>query len=187
MAERAHPEDSGFQEGSIYRENLFKRYAFVNRYTKDKEVLDIPCGVGWGTSLLEAKSKIGIDISSEAIDYAKEHYPNIDFRLGIMSNILLSDNSLDTVVCLEGFEHVEKEIGIRFLSEVSRILKPSGLLVMTCPVLLLGDKHSGNPYHLHEPSLDKLGLYLSTWFDQEYSSIEQGPDGNLLYFVGAKK
>lgn len=42
MAERAHPKAPGFQEGSPYRVSLFKRYAFANKFTEGKTILDIP-------------------------------------------------------------------------------------------------------------------------------------------------
>ncbi len=73
MAERAHPEDPGFKDKMLglkenrYKKKLYDRYKFCNNFINGKSVLDIPCGVGWGTSLLKkAKSIIGIDISSEA-------------------------------------------------------------------------------------------------------------------------
>lgn len=184
MAERAHPEDSGFREGSIYRENFFKRYAFACKYTVGKDILDIPCGVGWGTSLLSAKSKIGIDISPEAIDYAKSHYTGIDFRLGNMNNIPLPDDSIEIIVCLEGYEHVTKEIGISFLQEAARILKKEGLLILSCPVIPPNGKHSGNPYHLYEPTKKGIDKVLSSSFIQIKSEIFQGPDNPIMYFVG---
>ena len=98
MSERAHPEDPGFHEGSPYRENLYKRYTFANTYTKGKDVLDVPCGVGWGTSLLSAKCVAGIDISKEAVDYAKKHYLGIDFLVGNMANIHFKDKRIDVLV-----------------------------------------------------------------------------------------
>lgn len=187
MAERAHPEDSGFQEGSIYRENLIKRYTFVNQYTKGKKVLDIPCGVGWGTSLIDAKEVTGIDIAEEAILYAREHYPGMVFMLGDMCSIPVPPDSFDIVVCMEGFEHVSKETGVLFLPEVLRILKEDGVLVISCPVLLPGDVHSGNPYHLYEPTAEALHSVLAIGFETIYSEHISGPDGHILYFVGARK
>lgn len=187
MAERAHPEDIGFKDGSPYRANLFKRYAFTNKFTKDKTVLDIPCGVGWGTSLLEGKYRIGIDIDADAIAYGKKHYPGIDFFVGDMANIPLEDNSVDVVVCLEGFEHVSKNIGIQFLAEAVRVIKENGLLVMTIPVILPGGKHSGNPYHLHEPALSDLKNIVANKFNTQSLEVVKGPDGPVVYFVGSPK
>lgn len=184
MAERAHPEDSGFQTGSIYRINLFKRYSFASKYTTNKDILDIPCGVGWGTSLLSAKHITGIDISEEAINYARKHYPRIDFLVGDMANILFRDSSIDVVICLEGYEHVEKDIGIKFLNEVVRILKKDGLLVMSCPIILREGRHSGNPYHLYEPTKEEIQSILDIRFKKVKLEIFPGPDGDIVYFVG---
>ena len=187
MAERAHPEDPGFQEGSPYRVNLFRRYAFANKFTEGKMVLDIPCGVGWGTSLLKGKYKIAIDNSADAIAYGKKHYPGIDFLVGDMAGIPLKDNSVDVVVCLEGFEHVSKATGMQFLAEAVRVIKDDGLLIMTVPVILPGGKHSGNPYHLHEPSLSDLKNVLAQKFDTQSLEIVKGADGPVVYFVGSPK
>ena len=171
MSERAHPEDPGFQEGSPYRENLYKRYTFANAYTKGKDVLDVPCGVGWGTSLLNARRVVGIDISKEAVDYAKKHYPKIDFLVGNMANIPIPDKSIDVVVCLEGYEHVNRDVGIRFLEEAVRILRKGGLLVMSCPVILPGEGHSGNPYHLYEPTVEEIERILGNKFKNKIKNL----------------
>ena len=127
MVERAHPGDPGFQDifwglvrTSKYKQKLYERYNFCKKYlkVKGKKVLDIPCGVGWGTSLLKrAAFIIGIDISNEAIDYAKKHYENKNrkFCVGDMQSIPLENDSIDVLICLEGFEHVSKDIGARFI------------------------------------------------------------------------
>jgi len=184
MAERAHPEDPGFREGSPYRANLLKRYAFANRFSLDKVVLDIPCGVGWGTSLLKAARRIGIDICPDAIAYAKAHYRDIDFLAGDMASVPLGDDSVDVVVCLEGFEHVSRKVGQQFLAEVVRVTRPDGLLVMTVPVVLPGGEHSGNPYHLYEPPLEELKDLLAGEFQTELMDLVDGADGPVVYFVG---
>jgi radical SAM superfamily enzyme YgiQ (UPF0313 family)/glycosyltransferase involved in cell wall biosynthesis/2-polyprenyl-3-methyl-5-hydroxy-6-metoxy-1,4-benzoquinol methylase len=187
MAERAHPEDPSFQYGSPYRANLFKRYAFANKFTEGKTVLDIPCGVGWGTSLLSGKHRIGIDICPNAVAYGKKHYPGIDFSVGNMTTIPLDDNSVDVIICLEGFEHVSKADGMRFIEEAARVIKKNGLLVMTVPVILPGSKHSGNPYHLHEPTLSDLKHILAQMFCTQSMEIVKGTDGPVVYVVGSPK
>ena len=83
MAERAHPDLFrnkiqrymlwGFipmikYKRNLYRKAFFWRYKIAAKYCPDKVVLDVPCGMGWGTSLLkEAKEVHGVDISEDAI------------------------------------------------------------------------------------------------------------------------
>lgn len=55
------------------------RYHFASRLVRNKEVLDIACGTGYGSDYLiknGAESVIGVDISEEAIDYANNNYKN---------------------------------------------------------------------------------------------------------------
>lgn len=186
MAERAHPKDPGFKDKhfglirSKYKRKLYKRYNFCNKYIKGKKVLDIPCGVGWGTSLLRgAKSMVGIDISEGAIDYAKKNYENKNrkFYVGKMQSIPLNDNSIDIIICLEGFEHVPKDTGVRFIEESKRILRPDGLLIMTCPVLNEYGKSTGNPYHLCEyPEYELIKMINKNFRILRLKRIK-GPDG----------
>lgn len=185
MAERAHPKISGFEckfFGIIkgkYAKNLYKRYNFANKYVKGKKVVDIPCGVGWGTSLLKkANHIIGIDISEEAIEYAKKYSnKNSEYFVGNMESINLENNSTDVVICLEGFEHVSKEIGIKFLKECTRILVPNGLLIMTCPILNEFGESTGNPYHLYEYPEKELIDILNKNFRILTLERMDGPDG----------
>ena len=186
MAERAHPDDPGFKDRwlglkkSHYKTKLYERYKFVNKFIEGKKVLDVPCGVGWGTSLLKGSDfVVGIDKSDEAIKYAKTRYENINrkFYVGDMQAINLRDNSVDVVVCLEGFEHVSKDIGARFIEESKRVLKQGGLLIMTCPVLNERGESTGNPYHISEYPEDELIEIINKHF--RILSLEriQGPDG----------
>ena len=186
MAERAHPELPGFKDRkfglikSRYKRKLYERYNFCNKYCKDKKVLDIPCGVGWGTSLLKTTTfVIGIDISREAIDYAKNHYENKNskFYIGNMQSIPLKNDSVDVVICLEGFEHVSKDTGIAFLEESKRVLRINGLLIMTCPVLDEYGKSTGNPYHLCEYPEYELIEILNRNFRILRLERIKGPDG----------
>lgn len=195
MAERAHPDLPGFKDKwfglkkSVYKKNLYKRYHFCNKYIEGKTILDVPCGTGWGTSLLKkAKEIYAVDNSPEAIEYAQNNFKrkNIHYKLGDMSSLQFDDHFFDAVICLEGFEHVPKEVGLKFLDEAVRVLKKEGLLIMTIPVLTDG-KHSGNPYHLYEPSIEELREILSDRFHSMYFETVKGPESPIVYFVGNTK
>ncbi len=163
MAERAHPDLKGFKnrfwgmKKNIYRENLYKRYEFCNAYIKDKRALDIPCGMGWGTSLLSGAGELfGVDKSREAIDEARRKYPRINFNVGDMTAMSFQDNFFDVLICLEGFEHLTYMDGQKFLKETKRVLTEGGLFIVTTPLLRDDKYHSGNIYHLCEYRRDEL-------------------------------
>jgi len=66
----------------VYKEHL-SLYNFARKFVLDKEVLDIGCGTGYGTFFLSniAKSVIGVDISIDAINRAKENFSFSKFNL----------------------------------------------------------------------------------------------------------
>jgi glycosyltransferase involved in cell wall biosynthesis/SAM-dependent methyltransferase len=186
VAERAHPDDPAFR-GTIYEACLRERYAFCLPFVHGRDVLDVPCGTGWGSSLLSGYvSLTGLDIDHDAIDYARKHYAGIRFIEGSMCQLPFEDASFDTVVCLEGLEHVYLSDAQRFLHEAHRVLREHGILVVTAPLLNNG-RHSSNPYHLYEFVAAELKSLLSRYFIPIHWEIIQGGDGPEARFVGQRK
>lgn len=185
MAERAHPGDLSFR-GTIYEERLRERYAFCLPYVQDRDVLDVPCGTGWGSAMLSGVNTLtALDIDAGAIRYAKEHYPGIRFVEGPMQALPFDDGSFDTLLCLEGIEHVYLSDARSFLREAHRVLRAGGVLVLTAP-LLNGGKHSTNPYHAYEFTADELRQLLDRYFTVEVFEVFQGGDGPEARFVGRR-
>ena len=184
MAERISPDHPGFRrtfltfqlrKGFIpwictkrnpFRTAFFKRYAWVSKYSKNAEVLDVPCGMGWGTSLIKGtKSVVGIDIDKESIEQANSLYADsATFQEGSMSQLEFENESFDLVVCLEGIEHVSKDIAMSFIDESFRVLKSGGKLLVSSPHTESGE-HSGNPYHIHEYQTEEMKEVLKRRFE----------------------
>lgn len=133
------------------------RYFESLHYTYNKVVLDIACGIGWGSYLI-AKSGalkcVGVDISKIAINTAKDTFisPNLEFVLSEENYIPLLDDTFDTVVSFETFEHltnVEK-----FFGEIQRISKNNSICLISTPnkTLFNSDKDDipHNPFHYRE-------------------------------------
>lgn len=97
-------------------------------------VLDLGAGAGFDCFLAANKvgeqgKVIGVDMTPEMIDKArenaeKEHYQNIEFRLGEIENLPAADNSVDVVIsnCVINLS-TDKE---KVLKETYRVLKPGG-------------------------------------------------------------
>lgn len=132
------------------------RYAFAARLSRGKRVLDAGCGTGYGSALLAkaATLVLGIDISSQAIEYASLHNPasNLRFAQASCMSLPLASGSVDLVVAFEVIEHLV-EWG-DFLNESRRVLAPGGQLVISTPNKRYYEEtraRSGpNPFHVHE-------------------------------------
>lgn len=186
MAERAHPDDPAFQ-GTVYEERLRDRYARCQPYVQGRDVLDVPCGAGWGSSLLSGYASLtGLDIDADAIAFATQRYPGIRFVTGPMEALPFEDASFDVVLCLEGLEHVFASDARAFLRQARRVLRPGGRLILTAPLLNAG-KHSGNPYHLYEFREPELRAMLEPLFELELFETFEGGDGPTVRSIGVAR
>lgn len=146
-----------------YGEHL-ARYKSVAGLIKNKTVLDIACGTGYGTQMLAdvAKKVYGIDVSKEAVEYANKNYPhkNVIYKQGDARKIPLDDKSVDVVVSLETIEHIPEPE--EFVKEVKRILKKGGLFIVSTPN---DDEFTdGNVYHVHEFDFNELNRLMKKYF-----------------------
>src|ERR1700731_1170167 len=75
------------------------RYAFARRYADGKRVLDAGCGTGYGSAELaqSAAAVTGVDISADAIEYARASYPipGLQFLESSCTAVPLPDRSVD--------------------------------------------------------------------------------------------
>jgi len=114
-----------------------ERYHFAAKFCNDKVVADIACGTGYGTELLSrtgnAKMVFGVDVSSEAINYANIRHSGKSnvFICSLGETTGLGDDSIDIIVSFETIEHVPNDLDL--LKEFHRILKAGGILVCSTP------------------------------------------------------
>lgn len=92
----------------MYPEQL-KIYHNIAKLIKGKHVLEVGCGMGLGTAILERSVKyiLGTDKITKNVIFAKQLYPWIDFgALDISMHIQFK--MLDVIVAVEVIEHVKK-------------------------------------------------------------------------------
>jgi SAM-dependent methyltransferase len=160
--ERMLPE---YSDADTFWEHIH-RYRFAAKQVRAKRVLDIASGEGYGCSALlsaGAKSVIGIDIDALACARAARKY-KIDVRVGNAEAIPIETGSIDVVVSFETIEHVQNPD--RFVREISRVLTPDGLLIISTPNKNLYSPPGKvpNPYHCSEMGPEEFQALLHSAF-----------------------
>lgn len=132
-----------------YYDNAIKRNVFQNFWHKERfsqadkylnnieasKILDIGCHSGTFTYQIFKKFKkadlYGIDISKNAILYAKRKYKNIKFAVARAEKLPFDSNKFDFVTCFEVLEHVENPVKV--IKEIRRVSKKGASLLIIVP------------------------------------------------------
>jgi ubiquinone/menaquinone biosynthesis C-methylase UbiE len=119
------------------RFRAIKKYVEYNR----KNVLEVGCGSGIMISNLAKKFSadsylIGIDSDLNAIKYANQDnkFKNLKFMVGNVLNLNFPDGEFDEILCFDILEHVRDDA--KAVSEISRVLKEDGVLIVSAPTPL---------------------------------------------------
>jgi SAM-dependent methyltransferase len=161
----------------------FARYAFAARLARGKRVLDAGCGAGYGSAELAKSAQFvaGIDISADAIEFAREQYrlPNLAFGRASCASLPHADAAFDLVVAFEVVEHLEN--WPEFLTEVRRVLVPAGQFIVSTPNKLYyaesREKAGPNPFHAHEFEYREFREELSQLFPYVSIFLENHAEG----------
>ena len=151
--------------GRLIEADHLTRYHWAAQFARHRRVLDAGCGVAYGSVILAeagAADVIGVDVASGVIEAVAEDMPPIvNLEPGDLRALRFGAAVFDLVVCFEVIEHVEDPTAV--LDELSRVLAPDGLLVVSSP-----DRDASvgqNPHHLHELTRDELADLLAARFD----------------------
>jgi 2-polyprenyl-3-methyl-5-hydroxy-6-metoxy-1,4-benzoquinol methylase len=126
-------------------ENHIERYQIIKRYCYGS-VLDIACGVGYGSHLLEnnpdINSIVGVDVDLASITFAVKEYSSRKVKFS-RKHIQTYSDKHDVLVSLETIEHINELTD--FQSMVSRV--DPNVLILSFP-----NKRSThfNRYHKHD-------------------------------------
>lgn len=123
----------GKVEDRIEQDHL-ERYKFARGFIRDKNVLDIACGVGYGSvEVLEglAASYTGVDINQSLINYANENYASIRTHFYINNILTFKEDKFDIILCFETIEHIPEYLVA--LRNLYSLLNTNGTLFISSP------------------------------------------------------
>lgn len=122
---------SGSRGSRAQLARMCQRYYFAGQFCEGKEVLEIACGAGQGLGYLARRARrvVGIDIDDRVLAFARAHYGSrIEIRQMDGQTLGFADQSFDVVVHFEAIYYLPRPE--QFASEVQRVLRPSGVLVV---------------------------------------------------------
>lgn len=101
-----------------------------------ENILDFGCGCGRVLRNFQDAPKSchfhGTDIDIELINWGKIHLSNIDWSINDYNPPLkYQDNTFDLIYSISVFTHLDEELQYMWLSELRRILKVGGLMILT--------------------------------------------------------
>lgn len=189
-----------YEQGGVYgnddivegnRDRLQKLLNVIKELeNKPTRILDIGCGTGYISNEIKKiypKSTIyGIDISLKALHIGKKKYKNINFkRADAEKKFSFKNKSFDLIISGEHIEHLKDPD--TYLTEIYRILKDDGTLIITTPnlafwfsrlLLLLGKQ----PFYL-EPSLVKTLPIITIAGKSFPANLNTLPSGHLRLYT----
>jgi len=147
-------------------------YIFACNFVKNKKVLDIGSGSGYGTHFMSekgAKSVIGIDKDKRIITLCQKNYDTDDlqFKVGDANNLDFGNGTFDIITAFELIEHLHNYEA--FLKEVFRVLKQDGILIISTPNRKVWSPGLKDPIvvqHVKEFYADELHGLLNRYFSK---------------------
>lgn len=100
----------------------------------NKNILDFGCGPGRVISnfLNEGIFVHGTDIDEKAISYCRRKFPQGEWEVNQWAPPLVyKSNFFDFIYSVSVFSHINEDLQKKWLKEISRILKPDGLAIIS--------------------------------------------------------
>ncbi len=134
-------------------------YQRLTEHCAGRDVLEAGCGEGYGADLIAgvARRVIAVDYDAATVAHVRARYPAVEVMHANLTELPLADGSVDVVVNFQVIEHLWDQPG--FVRECARVLRPSGLLMVSTPNRITfspGRDTPINPFHTRELSADEL-------------------------------
>jgi glycosyltransferase involved in cell wall biosynthesis/ubiquinone/menaquinone biosynthesis C-methylase UbiE len=156
----------------MYHEHA-ARYLFAAQLVEGARVLDVGCGVGYGSALLADRGAVEVvafDVSEEAIRHAERNFarPQISYHVGSADSF--DFGRFDVVTCFELVEHLHDQDGL--VARLARSLARDGTALISTPRRREGPPRSA--FHVNELSFEEFNSLLGNHF----SSVDFWYEGN---------
>jgi SAM-dependent methyltransferase len=156
----------------------YHRYLFSRGFCRDRDVLDVASGEGYGAAHLAqvARRVVGVEYSGPTACNATRNFPraNLCFVQADARSLPVGNASVDVVTSFETIEHFDRQED--FVAEVRRVLRPDGCFIVSTPDrdVYSPPGSTPNPFHVHEFDRTEFLDLLHRYF-RYVSLIRQRP------------
>ena len=172
---------------------------------EDDWLLDVGCGTGWAVmqaaQMVPSGKACGIDLSPGMISRANDladGFSTVEFKVADAESIPYPEQSFDAILCTNSFHHYSTPV--RALSEMRRVLKPGGRLIIrdsdrgACRWVWFWDRlnrafEKGHVrYHTRTEVfelLEQAGIKHTELIASEHSHFRRGKVGTAVYIIRA--
>jgi len=116
-----------------YFEKIYRKHiSLIKKYKVEGELLDVGCNIGLFLKVArdEGFDVKGVELNKTCAVYGEKHF-DLDIRSEFLQDVAFPEKSFDVITLFDVLEHVADLQG--FTSELKRILKDDGLLVLQSP------------------------------------------------------
>lgn len=132
----------------------YHRYLFSRGFCRDREVLDVASGEGYGAAQLAqvARLVVGVENAGPTVGNAARNFPraNLCFVRADARSLPVGNASVDVVTSFQTIEHFDRQED--FVAEVRRVLRPDGCFIVSTPDREVYSPPGSvpDPFHVHE-------------------------------------
>ncbi len=122
------------ERGHWYHQGMERLSAALLGERLRGSLLDAGCGTGgflrFARGLGRFDRLAGVDVSAQAIDFARASLPDAELHVGPLTAVPFEDSSFDLVTLNDVLQHIEEADVEASLRELRRVLRPEGAILV---------------------------------------------------------
>ncbi|MEO8191207.1 MAG: methyltransferase domain-containing protein [Acidobacteriota bacterium] len=165
------------------------RYLWVLSRAKDRTVLDLACGSGYGSYLLSrvARSVRGVDRDEASIAEARQRFVRENLTYEVGDAEAYRGDPVDLIVSFETIEHLETPE--KLLDVIRQNLLPDGIALISTPNRKTYSDETGyvNPFHTREFDIEEFLTMLGRHFPTVIPYGQRLVTGSLISSIEGER
>lgn len=169
--------------GAMDANRIAKAVKSVHGEREDLNILDFGCGaarlVRYFNNFWPQHNYWACDVNQAAVDFIPLAAPGVQsFSINSEPSLPLPSGSMDVIYAWSIWTHLNEEIGIAWLTELKRVLRPGGCAIITVHVDEVADRYATEPMLIDRLKIspEEYGLVQSRYNDTGFAFWKHYPN-----------